>query len=144
MCNRARLDGDPETLRETFGAKWLAAPSNRWPVELTPVAKGIVVREQGGERVIDAMSWDVLGGQAKWPMTNVRKLALPQWKRLAELPERRCLIPLTEFCEWTPTRHDQGDGKPPLKVRRRGSAVVPSSGVLATHRQGRRVHDGHL
>src|SRR5690242_213820 len=50
MCNRARLDGDPETLRERFGAKWLAAPPNRWPVELTPVAKGIVVREQGGER----------------------------------------------------------------------------------------------
>jgi len=115
MCNRARLDGDPETLRETFGAKWLAAPPNRWPVELTPVAKGIVVREQGGERVIDAMSWDVLGGQAKWPMTNVRNLALPQWRRLAELPERRCLVPLTEFCEWTPTRHDLGDGKPPLK-----------------------------
>lgn len=115
MCNRARLDGDPETLRETFGAKWLAAQPNRWPVELTPVAKGIVVREQGGERVIDAMSWDVLGGQAKWPMTNVRNLALPQWKRLAELPERRCLVPLTEFCEWTPTKHDLGDGKPPLK-----------------------------
>ena len=115
MCNRARLDGDPETLRERFGAKWLAAPPNRWPVELAPVANGIVIREEDGERVIDAMSWDVLGGQAKWPMTNVRNLALPQWKRLAERPERRCLVPLTEFCEWTPTKHDLGDGKPPLK-----------------------------
>ncbi|MBB5730079.1 putative SOS response-associated peptidase YedK [Sphingomonas prati] len=58
------------------------------------------------------MAWDVLGGQAKFPMTNVRQLALPQWRRLAERPESRCLIPLTEFCEWTPGTHDVGGGKP--------------------------------
>jgi putative SOS response-associated peptidase YedK len=61
------------------------------------------------------MAWDVLGGQAPWPMTNVRNLALSQWKRLAAEPEQRCLIPLTEFCEWTPDRHDLGDGKKPAK-----------------------------
>lgn len=27
-------------------------------------------------------------------------------------PERRCLVPLTEFCEWTPEAHDVGHGKP--------------------------------
>ena len=61
------------------------------------------------------MSWDVLGGQAKWPMTNVRNLALPQWRRLAERPENRCLVPLTAFCEPTPEQYDLGDGKKPLK-----------------------------
>jgi putative SOS response-associated peptidase YedK len=61
------------------------------------------------------MEWDVLGGQAAWPMTNVRQLGLPQWKRLAEKAENRCLVPLTEFAEWTPDKHDLGDGKPPLK-----------------------------
>lgn len=115
MCNRARLDGDPETLRERFGAKWIAATPNRWPMELNPRAKSAIVREDAGGRVIDVMSWDVLGGQAKWPMTNVRNLGLPQWRRLAEKPENRCLVPLTEFCEWTPDKHDLGDGKPPLK-----------------------------
>jgi putative SOS response-associated peptidase YedK len=34
-------------------------------------------------------------------MTNVRQLNLPQWRRLAEKPENRCIIPLTEFCEWS-------------------------------------------
>src|SRR5207245_1629146 len=34
------------------------------------------------------------------------------WRRLAEKPENRCLIPLTEFCEWTPDKHDCGGGKP--------------------------------
>jgi putative SOS response-associated peptidase YedK len=48
-------------------------------------------------------------------MTNVRQLGLPQWRKLAERPENRCLVPLTEFCEFTPDKHDLGDGKPPLK-----------------------------
>ena len=48
-------------------------------------------------------------------MTNVRDLALPQWRRLAEHPSQRCLVPLTEFCEWTPGKYDLGDGRPALK-----------------------------
>ena len=58
------------------------------------------------------MAWDVLGGQAAWPMTNVRNLALPQWRRLAAEPHNRCLMPLTEFCERTPEKHQVGEGKP--------------------------------
>jgi hypothetical protein len=42
----------------------------------------------------------------------VRNLCLPQWRKLAEDPAYRCLIPLTEFCEWTPDKHDLGDGGP--------------------------------
>jgi putative SOS response-associated peptidase YedK len=60
------------------------------------------------------MAWDVLGGQAAWPMTNDRNLGLPQWRRLASEPLNRCLIPLTEFCEWTPDKHKVGEG-PPIK-----------------------------
>ncbi|WP_156681123.1 SOS response-associated peptidase family protein [Sphingomonas profundi] len=45
-------------------------------------------------------------------MTNVRQLGLPQWRRLAESPANRCLVPLTEFAEWTPEAHDVGGGKP--------------------------------
>jgi putative SOS response-associated peptidase YedK len=118
MCNRARNRGEPETLFERFGANW-ATPrpmDNRFnPVELTPRSRAYVVRQNDRGRGIDIMFWDVLGGQAKWPMTNVRQLHLPQWRRLAERPENRCLIPLTEFCEWTPEPVDLGDGKKPVK-----------------------------
>jgi putative SOS response-associated peptidase YedK len=48
-------------------------------------------------------------------MTNVRQLALPQWRRLAAKPENRCVVPLTEFAEFTPDKHDPADGTPPLK-----------------------------
>jgi putative SOS response-associated peptidase YedK len=48
-------------------------------------------------------------------MTNVRNLAVNRWRALAAHPEDRCIAPLTEFCEFTPEKHDLGDGKPPLK-----------------------------
>lgn len=117
MCNRARLRAEPETLFERFGASWAAdaVRPNRDPVELAPRSRGYVVRDEGGRRVLDVQRGDVLGGGAKWPMTNVRNLHLPQWRRLAERPENRCLIPLTEFCEWTPDVHDLGDGRKPCK-----------------------------
>ena len=114
MCNRARLQAEPEALFERFGASWAqdVVRPNRDPVELFPKSKAYVVREEAGRRAVDVMLWDVLGGGAKWPMTNVRNLALPQWRRLAEKPENRCLVPLTEFCEWTPELHQVGEGKP--------------------------------
>ena len=115
MCNRARMAGEPETIIERFGARWLAPRpmDNRFnPQELVPRSRAWIVRQDNRGRGIDAMPWDVLGGQAKFPMTNVRQLGLPQWRRLAERPENRCLIPLTEFCEWTPDVHDVGGGKP--------------------------------
>ena len=115
MCNRARLSHEPETLRTHFGAGWIAERpvDNRFnPRELTPRSRAYVIRRSDRGIGIDIMSWDVLGGQAKWPMTNVRNLALPQWRRLAERPENRCLIPLSEFCEWTPDVHDVVGGKP--------------------------------
>jgi putative SOS response-associated peptidase YedK len=116
MCNRARNRGEPETLFERFDASWAqdVVRPNSDPVELFPKSRAYVVREESGRRVLDVMAWDVLGGQAAWPMTNVRNLGLPQWRRLAAEPHNRCLIPLTEFCEWTPDKHKVGDG-PPIK-----------------------------
>lgn len=115
MCNRARLSAEPEALFERFNAGWLTEQprDNRFnPVQLYPKNRAYVVRQKGAQRGVDVMGWDVLGGIGPWPMTNVRNLALPQWKRLAEHPEQRCLVPLTEFAEWTPDKHQVGEGKP--------------------------------
>lgn len=70
-----------------------------------------MIREQDGECGWDIMMWDAPGGQAAWPMTNVRNLKLPQWRKLAVDPANRCLIPPTEFCEWTSEKYDFADGK---------------------------------
>jgi putative SOS response-associated peptidase YedK len=114
MCNRARLSSEPETLFTRFNASWaqdLVRP-NRDPVELFPRSKGYVIRRERERSVVDLMLWDVLGGAAAWPMTNVRNLGLRQWRALAGDPAHRCLVPVTEFCEWTPETHRVGTGKP--------------------------------
>ena len=118
MCNRARLSYEPETLRTDLATVFEAERplDNRFnPRELMPRGRAYVVREEDGRRGLDIMAWDVLGGAAAWPMTNVRNLGLSQWRALAARPENRCLVPLSEFCEWTPDAHDLGDGKKPLK-----------------------------
>jgi putative SOS response-associated peptidase YedK len=117
MCNRARMDREPETLWQSATQLFTERPrDNRLdPRELRPGSRNYIIREQDGERAWDVMIWDVLGGQAKWKMTNVRRLGLPQWRKLAERPENRCIGPLTEFCEFTPEKVDLSDGKPPLK-----------------------------
>jgi len=117
MCNRARYSGEPETLFGATSKLFSERPRENTfnPVELRPRSRNYVIREEGGQRAWDVMTWDVLGGQASFPMTNVRNLKLPQWRRLAEKPENRCIVPLTEFAEFTSERHDLGDGKKPLK-----------------------------
>lgn len=117
MCNRARMSNEPETLWGSAAKLFSERPrDNRFdPRELRPKSRNYVVREQDGQRAWDVMTWDVLGGNAPWPMTNVRNLGLSQWRKLAESPANRCIIPLTEFCEFTPDKHDLGDGKPALK-----------------------------
>ena len=99
------MAGESETLLTCFGAEWLVDrprdnPFN--PRELYPKARAYIVRREAGANGLDLMEWDVLGGGAKFPMTNVRQLQLPQWRLLASAPENRCLVPLTAFCEWTP------------------------------------------
>jgi putative SOS response-associated peptidase YedK len=116
MCNRAKYYDEPETLRETFGAKWWVnrPMDNRFnPREFAPSSRNWIIRMEDGQRGIDVMTWDLLGGMAKYEITNVRDLA--RWRPRLERPEGRCLIPLTEFAEWTPERHNLGDGKRPLK-----------------------------
>lgn len=118
MCNRARDRQNVETIQEEYDTSWTTPRpmDNRFnPEELVPKGRAWVVRQQDGARGIDVMAWDVLAGSASYPMTNVRNLKLPQWRRLAADPSRRCLVPLTEFCEWTAQPIDLGDGRKPIR-----------------------------
>jgi putative SOS response-associated peptidase YedK len=72
-----------------------------FPDQLAPVVR--VGRD--GVRVMEAMRWGFppppnLGTR---PVTNVRNVASPYWRRWLE-PEFRCLVPATSFCEYTDTR----------------------------------------
>lgn len=76
--------------------------------EVYPGGRGMVVREEGGQRVVEAMTWG-------WPrpmfskrtgapikpkaVNNIANLFKPPWREIAGRPEYRCIIPLTGFCE---------------------------------------------
>jgi len=57
-----------------------------------------VVRRGEGGLILDTQRWDISGGEACWPTTQILSLSLPWWRRLAERPAQRCLIPLTAAC----------------------------------------------
>ena len=141
MCNRARLSSEPETLFARFDASWAqdVVRPNSDPVELAPRSKAYVIRRENDRRVLDTMSWDVLGGGAAYPMTNVRDLG--RWRALASRPENRCLMPLTEFCEWTPEKHHVGEGRP---IKGRCGSPYPSSRSSPSPGSGSRPSRGRV
>ena len=75
---------------------------NRLAVEkdyVAPGKPGYVVREQDGQRTLSVMLWGFpFNGK---PVTNVRNYTSPFWKSALANAERRCLVPVTEFQEWS-------------------------------------------
>ncbi|MFN3725981.1 MAG: SOS response-associated peptidase [Allosphingosinicella sp.] len=101
MCNRYRQTKTKENLSLIFGASILDdAPLPHQ--ELFPKRQAAVVRKETGERGIDVMAWGFPPpAAARAPVTNVRNLASPFWRSALKRPDRRCLVPVTEFCEWS-------------------------------------------
>lgn len=91
----------------TFGAV-MPTNFNAGEGEVYPGGRGIVVREEGGQRVVEAMTWGFplaqkskKTGQPIKPkaVNNIADLSSFMWRFVASRPEHRCLIPLTGFCE---------------------------------------------
>ncbi len=127
MCNRYRMTAKQAELAARYGIVSpypddLTIP----PPELFPDKPAYVVRETGGERILDTMSWgfphkvpgkqkDKVTGKPVLldkKVTNVRNYTSPFWKSALANPERRCLVPFTAFSEYGQTRGE--DGKLPL------------------------------
>ena len=49
------------------------------------------------------MKWGFPGPPAAGSraVTNVRNLGSPFWRNALQEPARRCIVPVTSFCEWT-------------------------------------------
>lgn len=75
---------------------------------VAPGMDGPVVIERDGQRISGLMTWGV--PNAGKLVTNVRNLESPFWRGMLEAPHHRCLVPATEFEEWSATP-DPGTGK---------------------------------
>lgn len=100
MCNSYRLRGREIEIATAMGVPF-EADINLPPTDLFPKRPALVVREAGGVRRGALLEWGFPPpANARGPVTNVRNLASPFWRSALANPERRCLIPASEFCEW--------------------------------------------
>lgn len=107
MCNLYTNKASAAEVASAFGAR-MGTNFNAGEGEIYPGGRGMVVREEAGERLLQAMTWG-------WPMpqkskksglpikpkpvNNIANLAKFPWHLIASRPDRRCLIPLTGYCE---------------------------------------------
>ena len=103
MCNLYRMTATVDEMRRVFGS-FEGDRDNLPPFdEVYPNYKAPVLRRNGAGLKLEMMTWGFPGPQAAGgrPVTNVRNLSSPFWRRALQQPERRCLVPVTQFCEWT-------------------------------------------
>ncbi len=108
MCNRAER-GDTQKVLQLFNARQ-GARFNEGPLEIHPKYPGSVIRLDGGDRVLEQMTWGFPLAQKSRktgkplkpkPVNNARfdKLDSFFWKRTATDPHHRCLIPTARYAE---------------------------------------------
>lgn len=112
MCNLYKARSSAEEMARLFGA--VPDPADQIAVEkdyVAPGKPGHVVRVEQGQRLLSAMNWG-FPFQGR-PVTNVRNYTSPFWKSALTNPSRRCLVPVTEFQEWSvEPMPDTGKKKP--------------------------------
>jgi putative SOS response-associated peptidase YedK len=105
MCNLYTVRKSRDEVAQYFRARKPPVEPNL-PDDILPGAPGLVVREVDGERVLQSMVWgfpmrfaSMKAGSKPKPVNNIADVTKFTWKRLAETPQARCLIPLTSFAE---------------------------------------------
>ncbi|MGB3722786.1 MAG: SOS response-associated peptidase [Pacificimonas sp.] len=100
ICNLYRMRSNADEIASLFGAVNEAGniPSSDG---IYPDQDAPIVRQGDAARRIETHSWWFPPpGKVKRPVTNVRNLDSPFWRASLVNPERRCLVPVTSFCEW--------------------------------------------
>ena len=104
MCNLYTMTASVAEMRNLFGP-FDGDTSNLPPFdEIYPGRAAPVLRRgAGGGLMLETMTWGFPGpAQAKGrPVTNVRNLDSRFWRSALSNTERRCIVPATQFCEWT-------------------------------------------
>lgn len=104
MCNLYNMTATVDEMRRVFGS-FDGDTTNLPPFdEIFPGQMAPVLRRKQDERLgLEMMKWGFPGPQAAGSraVTNVRNLSSPFWRNALQQPARRCIVPVTSFCEWT-------------------------------------------
>jgi putative SOS response-associated peptidase YedK len=103
MCNLYNMTATVDEMRRVFGP-FEGDRDNLPPFdEIYPNYRAPVLRRNGSGLKLEMMTWGFPGPLAAGgrPVTNVRNLSSPFWRSALSEPARRCLVPVTRFCEWT-------------------------------------------
>jgi len=109
ICNLYNLKVTRAELLGYYGAN----DAFRGEMEKTYVApgrEGIVIAAKDGVRELSRMTWGWPNPRGGKPVVNVRNYDSPFWRSALANPERRCLVPFTDFQEWT-VEPDPATGK---------------------------------
>ena len=107
MCNLYTNKAGASDIARAFRAQ-MPLPQHVAEGEVYPGGHGLVVREDGGARILQTMTWGFpLPQKSKKtgqpikpkPVNNIADLGSFMWRFVAPRPEHRCIIPLTGFCE---------------------------------------------
>lgn len=106
MCNLVTLNSSVDEVASYFRARRPQA-TNVSPGDVYPGGQGFVVRQDGGERVLQAMTWGfpvrlkhMKPTSKPKPVNNARDDKLMSfWRPWFTNPAHRCLIPFTSFAE---------------------------------------------
>jgi putative SOS response-associated peptidase YedK len=109
MCNLYRMTATVDEIRRVFGP--FRGETRNLPAfgEIFPGYEAPVLRRDGDALSLDMMTWGFPGPTAAGgrPVTNVRNLGSPFWRSALNDPRRRCIVPVTQFCEWTAEPHPE-------------------------------------
>ena len=103
MCNLYSMTATVDEMRRVFGP-FSGDTANLPPFdEIYPGKPAPVLRREGDGARLEMMTWGFPGPAAAKgrPVTNVRNLDSPFWRSAIADPQRRCIVPVTRFCEWT-------------------------------------------
>ncbi len=103
MCNLYTMTATVDEMRRLFGE--FAGDRANLPAydKIYPGRPAQVLRRDGAGLRLETMTWGFPGPAAAKgrPVTNIRNLDSPFWRSALSNVERRCIVPVTRFCEWT-------------------------------------------
>jgi putative SOS response-associated peptidase YedK len=141
MCNLYRMTSNADAIRQLFGAS--LGEIDMAGINLPPFegiypdydAPVVTANEAGAALGLMRWGWPPFG-EVKRPVTNVRNLASPMWRSALRDPARRCLVPVTTFCEY-------GVASDPVTKRKRQHwFALPSGDPFAFAGIWRQTDDG--